>query len=386
MKMMGIWGLLTILFLFAMVTTGVIERILWVLVSILIILQYIKQKRTYRSRKEQCKKISIGILTGYILSIICLVHIQYHPQEIYVGRNYVPQDKSAIILVIKSEPPHYDMPLIVKNHRDHSSFWTHSILPFTLFRDKLNYEKIDGGLNYNYGRRLQYHLNKKFQETFTVYIAYSHTKPYLDEVINLAMAEGNQRIILTPVFLTESKDFKAIENKVTQINPSQYKIDIKTTKPLWDSEAVATSFVEQVNHFNSSSRKENIGVILVGKEVKKAHGDSIHIKQDLLFRDKVKDFLVVDGYNKNKIRLTSFDKKNIVHEAQALMEYGVGEIIVVPTSTSLQKIKYKIILERAINSIKTPYAVRVYTIDPWNFNDYVIEELLNRIELLNLSI
>ncbi|SDK40114.1 hypothetical protein [Natronincola ferrireducens] len=375
---------ITIIFTLALILNGVIERTLWVISTGLLSMTFITYKKNQYSHKNNYKTVVMAIVLGYILTIGLLLGFQYSLEEIYIGRNYVPNNKTAIVVVFQGEPSTYNIPLAIKNVRQYNSLWSRMFLPFHLFKQKLNYEKIEGFSYIYQGTRLKHQLREALNEENNFYVAYLYDKPYLSDTINDVILEGNQKIIIAPVLLSETQDFINIQNKINKLNLQQYRIEVKNTGVLWNSELMAKSFVDQINHFKHSPHKHNIGIILIGEELKKGQENSPDIKQDLLFREKIREFLIRDGYNNNKISLTFFNKKNIHDEIHRLMEYGVGEIMLVPTSTTLQQISHQLILQQLPSNIEAPYTVMIHGIDPWSFNDTLGRELINRIHLLSL--
>ncbi|SES64436.1 ferrochelatase [Natronincola peptidivorans] len=373
---------LTIVVLIAFITNGLLERIFWITGAILVGVLFKEYKQI--SKWNYWRNTFKGMILGYIVVMLLLMNLQHPIEEIYVGKNYVPTNKSAIVLIFSGEPSTYDISLASRNYTNNMKLWEILWMPLKLFREKISYEKANTQWEEYFSSRLKRLMEEELGDKYNVYNAYVSKTPYLQETMNRIIRDGNQKIIFCPMFLTESTDYINLQEEIKRINLQQYRTEVYITQPLWNSDTIARSFASEINKSKASEHKYNIGILLVGEEITKSNYNFPYIKQDLLFREKVKDLLVRDGYNNNKIRLTAFNKRNVKDEIEKLMEYGVAEIILVPSTTSLHSIANQLKMEKIIKSIETPYTVEVYSLNPWIYNDDIARELLNRIQLLNL--
>ncbi|SNS24727.1 hypothetical protein SAMN05446037_1006209 [Anaerovirgula multivorans] len=377
--------MITIAITLGLVTKGLVERGLWIISAAILGALYNGLKRKGLAvYLKSYRKVVRGIILGYILVLLLLIYIQYPLKEAYVGVNYVDTNEAAIILVFKGEPDAYDLSLSIRNYRTNNNLWRTVLMPFNMFIEKLNYEKTDFIKEKYYTIGLEQNLKEEFGEEYNIYSTYLFNKPYLSEIIFKAVADGNQKIILCPIFMAENNEFNLIENTIKKMNLHEHQVEIHRIEPMWNSDIIARSFVNQVDSFKESQHKHNIGIVLIGEELEKRDYNKPFIKQDLLFREKIKDYLIRSGYNNNKIRLTFFDKRNIHKEIEELMEYGVGEILLIPSTNTLQSSHYQLKIERLIKGMDAPYTVKIHAVDPWSFNHDIGRELVNRIRLLNL--
>lgn len=367
------------------VTKGIIERGLWIICAVFFTSLYYRLKRKKANAYfKNYRQAILGTILGYMLILLLLLYIQYPLEESYIGQNYVDTNKTAIILVLRGEPDTYNLSLAVRNYRTNNSLWRTMLMPLAMFKEKLAYEKSSFIQGDHQGIRLEQKLKEEFGQEYNIYYTYLFNIPYLSETIYKAIQAGNQKIILCPVFLTENSEFFLIENTIQKMNLHEQKIQVHQTQPMWNSDNIARSFAKQVEDFKIGQHKYNIGIVLIGEETKRGNYNQPFLKQDLLFREKIKDYLIRGGYNNNKIRLTFFDKENINREIEKLMEYGVGEILLVPTANTLQSNSYQLRIQKIIKGIDAPYTVKIHRIDPWSFNNEIEKELINRIRLLNL--
>ncbi|AOY77439.1 hypothetical protein [Clostridium formicaceticum] len=377
--------LLTLILGFALITKGMVERGLLGFFFLLIGIQYIKNKKNVHQSKINYKNIFMGAACGYLIIIVSLIYFRYIPKANYIATNYVSNQKTAIILVFQGEPTTYNTSLATKNFIENNSFWKVSILPFILFKEKLTYEKIEVAASvHDSSRRFVNQLREELGEDYNIYPAYLANTPYLIETIDRAVQEGNQRIIVSPFLLTECRDFIGIVNQVKRLNLQQYNVEPRMVEALWNSEFIAKSFVNQTIQSTVSPHKQNVGILLIGPSVEKREVSFPHIKQDILFREKIKDYLIKEGYNNNKIKLTFLQKRDIHAAIEGLMEYGVGEIILFLATTDLQQMRHYLTVEKIIEGLEVPYSVNIHKVDPWRFNDAIAKELCRRILLRNL--
>lgn len=378
--------ILAITITLALIVKGTIERGLWIISAVMISGFYNKNKGKKIVKKifSHGKGIVGGAILGYIVVLLLLSYLQYPLEEAYIGENYVDNNKTAVIMVFKGEPNTYKLSLAIRNHTLENQLWQNIFLPFQLFREKLYYERVGNSKINNFSARLRQQMNHEIGEKYSLYEGYLFNTPYLSETIYTAIMEGNKEIILCPIFLTDHNEAMLMEDMVKEMHLHEYGIKIEKTQTLWNSDSIARSFSRQINDFKASRYKQKVGIILIGEEREKSKNSATFLKQDLLFRDKVKDYLIRNGYSDNKIKLCYFEEDSIRSEIENLMEYGVREILLVLSSENLLLNHFQLQLEEIIKKIDSPYAVNISSLDPWSFNEEIKKELVNRIKLLDL--
>jgi len=158
-------------------------------------------------------------------------------------------------------------------------------------------------------------------------------------------------------------------------------VKYKSTNYLWNSELVAKSYIKRINSSIRVSDKSRAGVILVGEIFNKKTPNETYLKQDVLFRQKISSLLKKDGYDNNKIRQSFLNERLIKEEMEILMEYGVGQIIIVHISNQSQKNYSIAMIENLVKSIEAPKGIKFTQIYGWAPDEFILEELLKRIEL-----
>ncbi|MBM7614601.1 CbiX/SirB N-terminal domain-containing protein [Alkaliphilus hydrothermalis] len=334
--------------------------------------------------KDKYKQYLIGLLTGYLLVIVLILCLQYRVQDKDIAINYVENQKTAIVLVLEGEPATYNLPMAIKNFRQKNKL-SFINLPFQLYKNKYNYSKISSINTDYYYDYFEEEIKKEMEYQYPIYIAYLYNRPYMKEVLQEAIQEGNDKLMIVPVLLSESKSFQLMNEVIKEVNPLQYKVKIKNSFPLWDSEALAQSFVDKISQQVNVKEKSRVGILLVGEHDLKDINSNQNIKQEILFKEKVKDLLIKEGYSEPQIRLTPLKAKEIHMQLERLFEYGIKEVVVMQVSSATENIENRMIISQAIDDAEVPQYVSINFSSGWLYNDTLILELVRRIQLLNIQ-
>lgn len=375
--MIFLMGLLaSILLIILLVAKGLFERILIVIFVALVL--YIKKKI---DGKKNAKLLIIGLLVGYLLGIMALPLFVHRTKTSYIATNYIKSDSLAVILVHQDEPSNYSFSSFLKKEIDSTKKWQYPTIPFRLFKEKLIYEGITiDDLNYNIS--LNHKLKDYFNDEVTFYSAYINKEPYIDEIFHMAMKAGHGKIIICPILLTESQGYNEIQNAIQRVNPQQYMISVKATMPMWDSENIARSCVEWFNGYISKEKRSRVGILMTGSRFYEGMETNQHVKQEMLFRAKVKDILIEEGYQVRQISQSFLDKKRITSEINELMLKGVSNIYVFQGASLYDNPLAVYNTKRIIDDIDKPEGVSIYYITGWQLEEGVYKELQKRIQLL----
>lgn len=331
------------------------------------------------------KKIILCGLSAYLLGIIALLLLQHNIKHEKLAVNYLENNQTAVILLYEGEPATYQLPYVTRNLIQSNRPWELPLLPLQLFRQKLLYESTNSLENAYYTNNFKQKLTNILGNGYTVYTGYLNNTPYVEEVIQQAMEEGNGRLIISPVLLSESHSLKRIYQGILSVNPQQYRVKIKNTNPLWDSEALARSFVERILQQIDYRYKSRIGVLLVGGDHQKGMETQLHVKQEILFQEKVRDILLIEGFDAQQVRRSLLNKKDIHYEMDLLMEQGVRQILIMQVSPSGEGVEMRHKLEKIIDQRDNDLGVEIGHVSGWRYNDQLLLELAKRIELINLQ-
>ena len=79
-----------------------------------------------------------------------------------------------------------------------------------------------------------------------------------------AINDGASKIIVLPVFVTESTHTIAGQEMVANAQPETYGVQVCYTGALGDSDSLHNVFVDRANELTIGLNKTNVGILLVG--------------------------------------------------------------------------------------------------------------------------
>ncbi len=298
---MMLWILLLFyLIILVMVLNGLLQRIIMIAIFGLLI----KLTLHWSHEKYPVKKITLCLVSAYFLGTITLLLFQYNIDHQSMAINYVENNQTAVILIYEGEPPTYQLPYATRNLVQNNRLWEYPLLPLQLFRQKLLYESTNSLENHYYTDNFKQKLSNILGNNYQVYTGYLNNIPYVEEVIQQAIEEGNGKLIIAPVLLSESKSIDRIQQSILAVNPQQYRVKLKSTHPLWDSEGLAQSFVERIIQQIDYRYKSRTGVLLVGGEPPEGNGRPAPCQTGNIISGKGKGFPIGRG-----ISASAGDKK-----------------------------------------------------------------------------
>lgn len=379
---MMLWILLLFyLIILVMVLNGLLQRIIMIAIFGLLI----KLTLHWSHEKYPVKKITLCLVSAYFLGTITLLLFQYNIDHQSMAINYVENNQTAVILIYEGEPPTYQLPYATRNLVQNNRLWEYPLLPLQLFRQKLLYESTNSLENHYYTDNFKQKLSNILGNNYQVYTGYLNNIPYVEEVIQQAIEAGNGKLIIAPVLLSESKSIDRIQQSILAVNPQQYRVKLKSTHPLWDSEGLAQSFVERIIQQIDYRYKSRTGVLLVGGSHQRGMEDQLHVKQEILFQEKVRDFLLAEGFQPQQVTRSFLNRKDIHSQLNLLMEQGVNQILIMQVLPGGEGIEMRHQLEKILSQRNDDLKVEFSQVSGWRYNDQLLLELAKRIELINLQ-
>lgn len=379
---MMLWILLLFyLIILVMVLNGLLQRIIMIAIFGLLI----RLTLHWSHEKYPVKKITLCLVSAYFLGTITLLLFQYNIDHQSMAINYVENNQTAVILIYEGEPPTYQLPYATRNLVQNNRLWEYPLLPLQLFRQKLLYESTNSLENHYYTDNFKQKLSNILGNNYQVYTGYLNNIPYVEEVIQQAIEEGNGKLIIAPVLLSESKSIDRIQQSILAVNPQQYRVKLKSTHPLWDSEGLAQSFVERIIQQIDYRYKSRTGVLLVGGSHQRGMEDQLHVKQEILFQEKVRDFLLAEGFQPQQVTRSFLNRKDIHSQLNLLMEQGVNQILIMQVLPGGEGIEMRHQLEKILSQRNDDLKVEFSQVSGWRYNDQLLLELAKRIELINLQ-
>jgi len=338
------------------------------LVISLFVLSYLLATRIYLSQSEQRQLPEIGRTIGD------------------AGEGHV-----AVLYYTHGEPPAYSpMPWIETFHEldsDRATFIPWPFRPFFL-RGVRQYYLDSGGSPHNKVHETMIHslifsMPEALQQDVHFYQAFLDNPPRPDEMVIRAINEGASKLIVMPVFLTDSSHTIAGREMIEAVEPEKYGIDVCYANTLWAPEALQQMFVQRANIHLGDTDKSRAGILLVG------HGqpedwDSIYptqTEQEVAFRMQVRQRLIEDGYSPEKIVLAwmEFKQPDVLEGVQELLAQDVDHILFFSASISADAIHSIIQVPHEVESANVPPEVKLTNMGAWGNSPLVIEAIRQRI-------
>lgn len=215
------------------------------------------------------------------------------------------------------------------------------------------------------------------------YLAFLDSNPRPDEMAIRAINDGASKIIILPVFITESTHTVAGQEMVTSINPESFGVQVCYTGALWDSQPLQTSFIQRANEMIGDMDKSKVGILLVG------HGqptewENIYPeqnKQESLYRDAIRQKLIADGYLPDEVVLgwMEFQEPSITKSITELSGRGLEKILVLAASLSADSIHSDVEVPAAVAEANLPKDIQVEYVGQYGDHPLAIQAMKEKI-------
>jgi protoheme ferro-lyase len=282
------------------------------------------------------------------------------------------------------------MPWIETFHeldRDGVSFIPKFFRPFFLYNLRREYLE-NGGSAHNKVHQIMFHeLIKTLPAAKDLgtrfYLAFLDNPPRPDEMAIQAVNEGASKLVVMPVFLTQSSHTQAGHEMIQALELEKLGVSVCYAEPLWDSNDLRQMFVKRAGENLENTDKTKVGILLVG------HGqpddwDRIYptqTEQETLFRNAVRDLLIQDGYKPENIVLAwmEFKRPSIADGVHSLLDNGVERILVFSASISADSIHSDIQTPEAVHQVGIPAGVEVINLGAWGNDPLAIAAIRQKI-------
>lgn len=297
----------------------------------------------------------------------------------------------AILYYTHGEPPAYSpMPWIETFHEidsDNARFIPWAFRPFFLHRVRQYYLE-SGGSPHKKVHEIMIHslittMPEALQQGTRFYQAFLDNPPRPDEMAIQAINDGASKLIVMPVFLTDSSHTIAGQEMLEAVEPQKYGVDLCYAKTLWNTESLQQMFVLRANTHLDGTDKSKAGILLVG------HGqpddwDLIYptqTEQENAFRSQVRERLIQDGYKPENIVLAwmSFKDPNVPQGVQTLLAQDVDHILYFSASISADAIHSIIQVPQEVEQVDIPANLKLTNLGAWGNSPLVIDAIRQRI-------
>lgn len=298
---------------------------------------------------------------------------------------------TAILYFTHGEPPAYStMPWIETFHeldKDGVSFVPWPFRPFFLSNVRREYLAIGGSAHNKVHQIMLHSLILSMPDESTrgtrFYQAFLDSRPRPDEKAIQAINDGASKLIVLPVFLTDSSHTIAGFEMIEALAIEKFGVSVCAAKPLWDTDALQQMFVARADAHLDGVDKARVGILLVG------HGqpddwDAFYptqTEQENEFRNQVRERLILAGYLPDNVLLAwmEFKTPKITTAVQQLAAQGVERILVFSASISADSIHSDIQVPESVEAADLPDDVQVVNMGAWGNSPLVIEAIRQRV-------
>jgi protoheme ferro-lyase len=301
---------------------------------------------------------------------------------------------TAIIVLAHGEPETYDPSAWINQIKELDeqkvAFIPYPIRPIFFYKLREKY-LMAGKSGHNFEclqvmKLMEADYRRKGDTHTKFYISYLENEPYPDTAVTQALNEGASSIILCNLFITISNHTKEAIDMINDIHPEDYNINIKYTKPLYDSKTLQALYINKVSSSVSSVDKDKAGIILVG------HGQPAEwdkefyteTQQENSFREDILKQLEANGYKPQNLKLAwmEFRDPEPKEAVKQLLHNGVTNIFYFSTIIGSESIHAKYDVPEKIQQAQITDSVKLQQLSAFEEKTGIVKALIERIDEL----
>jgi hypothetical protein len=371
-----------------LVFLGTYEKVAIAFMSVLVYRFITKQKKI-----DWChyRRIFTSIFLGMVVTYFVIGFLPIEESGDVQLNGLTNRENIAVLLVFDGESVTYDVALALRNYKEETKGMEEVTIPLKLYHYKKAYEDLRISRYQEKATLIQQKLGRLLSPQYDVYIAYAEAKPYYHEVMDqIILKENYDKVIVQPISIRESLEEIAKGNHKMMPYLIRSKTMVRHGDSLWNSEKIAKAVVERIIANDQEKAVGDIGIVLMaGSNIKTKQTwiGTKNMRRELLFMDRIKTLLIKQGIESRKI--ISLDvvsgEKTLEGAVQQLRVYGVGKIYLTSIHDFLDKIENQSYIHRFMGNVEDQQGINMEYIDGWGVENLVIEELENRIRLLNVQ-
>lgn len=333
----------------------------------------------------------LALIGGYLLSNAVFLSQEEVRQFPGLTRSDGGDGHTAVIYFTHGEPPGYSalpwIETIREFDRDKAAFVPWPFRPFFFNQLRAEYLQAGGSAHNKLHRSFFDNLRRSMPEAekdgTRFYLAFLDNDPRPDEVAIQAINEGASRIVVLPVFVTESTHTLAGQEMVNSVLPQDQAIQVCYTGALWNSEALQRVFVERAREMTGPMDKSRVGILLLGHGQPAAWEDlyPAQNEQETKYRQAIQEKLVQAGYSADHIALgwMEFQEPTITETVSDLAKRGVDKILVFSVSLSADSIHSDIEVPAAVEQARLSESIQVEYVGQYSDHPLAIQAMREKI-------
>ena len=333
-----------------------------------------------------------GFVIGYVVANAMFLAQEEVRELPELTRTDGGDGHTAILYFTHGEPPGYSAQPWIETIRelDHDNvpFVPWLVRPIFFNTVRREYFEAGGSAHNKLHGSFMDNLKRAMPDDVTAgtrfYLAFLDSNPRPDEMTIRAISDGASRIIILPVFVTESTHTEAGKAMVASVEPEKYGVQICYTGALWDSESLQRVFVERADEMLTGIDKSKVGILLVGhgqptewEEIYPAQN-----RQESQYREAIRAKLIADGFPPENVALgwMEFQEPDITASVQALAGLGVEKILVFAVSLSADSIHSDVDVPHAVRDANLPANISVEFVGQYGDHPLAIQAMKEKIE------
>ena len=335
--------------------------------------------------------ILVGFVLGYIIANAAFLAKKVVRRLPEIQRRDGGDGHTAILYFTHGEPPGYSaqpwVDTIREFDRDKVPFIPWLIRPIFFNTVRREYLAAGGSAHNQIHQIIIDNLKRampdEVQKGARFYLSFLENNPYPDEMAIRAINEGASRIVILPVFITESSHTEEGKKMVSSVAPEKYGVQTFYTGALWDSETLQYSFVERANEMLNGLDKSKVGILLVGygQPTQWENIFPAQNRQEIQYRESIRDKLLSDGFSPELVVLgwMDFQEPSITAMLKELAAKGVEKILVLGTSLSADSIHTGTKIPLAIEKARLPDEIPVEFLRQYGDHPLAIQAMKEKI-------
>jgi protoheme ferro-lyase len=331
--------------------------------------------------------LSIGIGYYAMTSIVLNREDTREIPQITRQKNNPADGHTAVIYFTHGEPETYDPIGWLNQFREFDKqgipFIPKAIRPVFIYQLRNAYLEVGQShhrqMHIQMADALQQSLLQDGYADYRVYLSFLDDEPRPDAAVINAINEGASEIIAAEVFVTISNHTAEGEELIEAVGVEEYGIPLRFTGPLWNSNTLHRMFLDKANAAIGDMEKSKVGVILVG------HGQpdewdvefSTETEQELLFRERILELFIEDGYEPDNLGLAwmSFKEPKPAELVDKLLGNGVEMILFYSAAISADSIHSQHDIPELVYEADIPEDVPVINLGAWNDHPLTIQAI-----------